>query len=208
MPTEGKASQLMWMWDRLRSRILKTLILGWMGFLFFLSPLKAEIARLELNASYFYPFETAFRDIYGQGIKYGFDIGRNIWKNLEFHVDVQYYYKRGKLTFTQESTRLKILPIGASLRYVFLKKIAHLYAGGGLTYNIFEERNPIGTVDESKFGFSVRTGGYTRIKGLKKIMKEFIIDVYISYNYCEMKPAEIEFNIGGLDLGVAFGFSF
>jgi len=191
-----------------RSRILKTLLLSGIGIVLFLSPLKAEIARLELSASYFHPFEKAFRDIYGQGIKYGFDIGLTIWNNLEFHVEVHYYYKKGKLTYTGEGTRVKILPIGVNLRYVFVKRSVHLYAGGGVTYNIFEEKNSIGTVDENKFGFSVRTGGYTRIKGLKKIMKEFIIDVYISYSYCEMKPAEIGFNIGGLDLGVAFGFAF
>lgn len=208
MYTGGKVSQLMWMWDKLRSRMIKIIILGWMGVFLILSPLKGEMARIELSASYFFPFEKAFRNIYGQGMKYGFDIGRNIWKNLEFHVELHYYYKRGKLTFTQEATRVKILPIGANLRYVFLKRKVHLYAGGGLTYNLFEEKNPIGTVDEKKLGFSVRTGGYSRIKGLKKVMKEFIIDVYINYNYCQMKPAGINFTIGGLDVGMAFGFVF
>ena len=179
MPTEGKASQLMWKCCRMRSRALKTVLLSGIGILVFLSPLKAEIARLEISASYFHPYEKAFRDIYGQGIKYGFDIGRTIWKNLEFHVELHYYYKKGKLTFTGEGTRVKILPIAANLRYVFLNRDIHLYAGGGLTYNLFEEKNPIGTVDENKFGFSVRTGGYTRIKGLRKIMKEFYVAIII-----------------------------
>ncbi len=179
-----------------------------MGFFVFLSPLQGEIARLEISASYFYPFEKAFRNIYGQSMKYGFELGRSVWKNLEFHVEFHYFSKRGKLTYTQEGTRIIVRPIGANLRYVFLIRKVHLYAGGGLTYNTFEERNPIGTVNENKFGFSVRAGGYSRIKGLKKIMKEFIIDIYISYNYCEMKPAEIGFNIGGLDTGVALGFVF
>jgi hypothetical protein len=196
------------MLDRLKSKRAKFVLLIGMGFFIFLSPLQGEIARLEISASYFYPFEKAFRNIYGKGVKYGFDIGRDIWKNLELHIEFHYYYKRGKLTYTRERTRVIIRPLGAQLRYVFLKKKVHLYAGGGLTYNIFEERNPIGTVKESKFGFSVRTGGYTRIKGLKKVVKEFIIDIYISYNYCRMKPVEIGFNIGGLDTGVAVGFTF
>lgn len=194
------------MWDRLKRT--KAILLIGIGLLVLLSPLQGEIARLELSASYFYPFEKAFRNIYSQGANYGLSIGRPVWKNLEFYFDVHYYYKRGKLTFTQEDTRIIVRPIGANLRYVFLRKKIHLYAGGGLTYNFFEERNPIGTVKESKLGFSVRTGGYTRITGFQKVMKEFIIGIYISYAYCKMKPAEIEFNIDGLNTGVSLGFAF
>jgi len=196
------------MWCRLRLQTTKIVFLTGICLFVLLSPLRAEIARLEICASYFNPSEKAFRDIYGQGVKYGFDIGRSVWKNLEFYVSLTYYYKRGKLTYTQEATRVILRPIGVHLRYVFLKKKINLYAGGGLTYNLFEERNPIGKVKEDKFGFVVRTGGYTRIKGLKKFMKEFIMDVYISYNHCHMRPAEIGFNIGGLDLGMALGFAF
>jgi hypothetical protein len=194
--------------DRLKLNRAKAILLVGMGLLVFLSPLQGEIARLEISASYFYPFEKSFRDIYGQSANYGLSIGRSVWKNLEFHFDVHYFYKTGKLTYTQEDTRIILRPVGANLRYVFLKKKVNLYAGAGLTYNFFEERNPIGTVKENKLGFSVRTGGYTRFKGLQKVMKEFIINIYISYNYCQMKPADIGFNIGGLDLGIALGFAF
>ena len=75
--------------------------------------------------------------------------------------------------------------------------------GAGLTYNFFEENNSVGKVKESKLGYKVKIGGFKKIKSLKKFMKEFIIDVYINYFYCKMKPAEIKFDVGGIDLRVA-----
>lgn len=187
---------------------MKRSIIGGLGIILLASILDAKIARIEINASYFFPSEKAFRDIYGEGIKYGFDISRNVWKNMELHVYLNYLFKRGELTFTRERTWVKIIPLGTSLRYTFLKKKINLYAGVGLTYNLFEEKNPIGRVREDKLGYTAKIGGFKRLKGLKKFMKEFIIDVYINYNYCKMKPAEIKFDIGGVDLGIGFGFEF
>lgn len=178
------------------------------GFLLLSSVMKAEIARLEISGSYFFPSEKVFRDIYGPGGEVGLDIGRAIWKNIEFHLEVQYYNKSGRLTFTREKTRVKILPLGAHLRYVFLTKGLHLYAGAGLSYCLFQEKNSIGKVDDGRLGLSARIGGYKKIKGLKKFIKHFIIDFYVSYNYCEIKPAEVKVDIGGAGLGMALGFEF
>jgi hypothetical protein len=186
----------------------KRLIFAVIGFLLLSSVTKAEIARLEISGSYFFPSEKAFRDIYGPGGEVGLDIGRTIWKNIEFHLEVRYFNKSGRLTFTQEKTRVKILPLGAHLRYVFLKKGLHLYAGVGLSYCLFQEKNPIGKVDDSRFGLSARIGGYKKIKGLKNFIKHFIIDGYVSYHYCEIKPAEVKVDIGGAGFGMALGFEF
>jgi hypothetical protein len=186
----------------------KRLILAVISFLLLPSMMKAEIARLEISGSYFFPSEKAFRDIYGPGGEVGLDIGRAIWKNIEFHLEARYFYKSGRLTFTGEKTQIKILPLGAHLRYVFLKKGLHLYAGAGFCYFLFQEKNPIGKVDDGRLGLSARIGGYKKIKGLKKFIKHFIIDAYVSYHYCEIKPAEVKIDIGGAGFGIALGFEF
>jgi len=100
------------------------------------------------------------------------------------------------------------MPLVISSRYIFLKRKINLYGGAGLTYNWFEEKNPIGRVKESKLGFSMKIGGFKRIKGFKKFIKVFIIDAYLNYHYCKMKPAEIRFDAGGFELGIAFGAEF
>lgn len=194
--------------DKLKSKWRSRLIFGWIGLILLSISLKAKPLRIEVKTAFFYPSEKAFREIYGRGIKYGFDIGSNIWKKLELHLEANYYLKKGKLTFTKEETRLKLLPIGVSLRYVFLKNKINLYGGIGLTYDLFEEKNPLGKVRKDKMGYAAKIGGFKRIKGLKKLVKAFIIDVSINYHYCQMKPAEIKFDVGGLDLSLGLGLEF
>jgi len=53
------------------------------GCLLLSSVMKAEIARLGISGSYFFPSEKVFRDIYGPGGEVGLDIGRAIWKNIK-----------------------------------------------------------------------------------------------------------------------------
>lgn len=179
-----------------------------MGLLLTTSLLKAELFRLEIGGSLFYPSEKAFREIYGPGIKYSVDISRNIWKKIELHVEVSYFYKHGQLTFTGERTAVRIIPWGVHVRYPFLEKKINFYAGAGLIYTSFQEKNPIGRVKGDKLGYTIKIGGFKRIKVLKKYVKEFIIDFCLSYHYCEMRPAEIKFDAGGLDLGLALGYEF
>ena len=170
--------------------------------------LRANPVRLEINTSFFYPSEKAFREIYGQGPRCGLDIGLNLWKKLELHVEGNYFFKKGKLTFSQEETTLKLVPVGLNIRWVFLQKSINLYGGIGVIYILFEEKNPIGKVKEDKFGPTAKIGCFKRIKGWGKLIKTFVIDVYLSYHYCPMQPAQIKFDAGGTDFGLGLGFEF
>ena len=187
---------------------MKRVIISGIGLILLSTIINATEYRAEVSGSYFYPSEKAFREIYGPGIMFGVDIGRNIWKDLELHLEIHYYSKKGQLTFTKERTRVKLIPFAINARYIFLKRKINFYGGVGLTYNSFEEKNPIGKVKESKLGFSIKLGGFKRIKGFNKFIKVFIIDAYLNYHYCKMKPAEIRFDAGGIDFGIAFGAEF
>lgn len=191
-------------------RVMKTkriIIIG-ISFLVLSSLLNAKGFRIELNTGYFYPSEKAFRDIYGNGLIYGLDISKNIWKEMELHLDCKYFSKKGKLTFTQETTKIQLVPLGLSLRYTFLKKKFNLYAGAGLTYVSFEEKNPIGKVRKNQMGFAVKAGVLRRLKTDKKFLKAIVVDACINYHYCKMKPADIKFDAGGIDLGIGLGVEF
>ncbi|UCC39459.1 MAG: hypothetical protein JSV96_17010 [Candidatus Aminicenantes bacterium] len=187
---------------------MRRLIVSAIGLILFSATVNAGQYRIGISGSYFHPSEKAFRNIYGTGIIFGLDVSRHIWKDMELHLEVRYYSKKGQLTFTRERTRIKLIPLIVSTRYTFLKRKINLYAGGGLTLNFFRENNPIGRVKESKLGFAVKIGALKRIKGFKKIIKIFIIDAYINYHYCKMKPAEIKFDAGGIDFGIALGTEF
>lgn len=188
---------------------LKRVIVGGMVLILLSTVLNAKEYRIEISGSYFIQSEKAFRDIYGPGILSGLDIGRHIWKDMELHLEIKYFYSnKGKLTLTKEKTRVKLIPLGINLRYIFLKKKINLYVGAGLTYTQFEEKNPIGTAKQSKPGFALKLGGFKKLKGFKKYLKVFVIGAHINYHYCKMKPAEIKFDAGGLDIGISVGTEF
>ncbi len=193
------------------SRVLsKSLYLAiiWLLFLFIPFPLGAKSIRLEINSAFFYPSEKAFREIYGQGLKYGLDLSLSFWKKLEFHLESNYFVKKGKLTFSKEDTKLKLVPLSLNVRWLFLQRRLNLYGGGGLTYIFFEEKNPLGKVKANKIGPMAKIGCFTRLKGWGKLFKTFVINAYLSYHYCPMQPAQIKFDAGGIDFGLGLGFEF
>ena len=170
--------------------------------------LNAQKNRLEFSVSYFNSSDQVFRDIYGGGIQFGLDLGRRLGKKLELHFEARYFEKKGHLTLTKERTSVWLKPIGLSLNYVFVQGKLNVYAGGGLALNAFREKNPIGEAKQSKVGFKLKAGAFSRINGFKKILKAFIIGIHINYLYCEMKPVKIKFDSGGLDFGWSFGVEF
>jgi hypothetical protein len=194
--------------DKIKMMWMKRLISAGVAFLFCLTLLEAKDFRIDWSGGLFYPTEKAFRSIYGEGIIYGLDVSRYMGKNLEFHIACRYFTKKGRLTFTQEKTTIKLLPLSADLRYIFLKRKVNLYAGAGLIYDLFEEKNPIGKVREHNLGYTIKIGAYKKMRGFKKIIKALIVDFQIEYHYCKMRPVEIRFDAGGTSVGIALGTEF
>ena len=170
--------------------------------------IRANPIRMEINTAYFYPSEKPFREIYGPHLKYGLDLGMNIWQKVELHFEANYFFKKGHLTFTRETTRLKLVPFSMNLRYLFWERSLSLYAGLGVSYLLFEEKNPLGKIKAQKGGPMIKIGAFKRIRGLKKWFKTFVINAFLSYHYCPMEPAQIKFDAGGIDLGLGLGFEF
>ncbi len=184
------------------------IIILMMSFFLLSSVLNAQKNRIEFMGNFFYPSEKAVRNIYKSGVMYRLDLSRRLGKRLEIHFEYGYFTQKGRLTLTRERTRIWLKPFGLNLRYVFLQKTINLYTGGGITYNTFREKNPIGEANQSKVGLMLNVGAFSRIKGFRKVLKTFIIGIHINYNYCEMRPADIKFDSGGFDIGLAFGVEF
>lgn len=157
---------------------------------------------IELKTHYLHPSEEKFRDIYGGGLVYGGEVSIGIWRGLEVWFGGSYFSKTGELTFTKEETKLKIYPLGGGLKYRLSKGIIVFYVGAGLNYYQFKESNPIGDANKGGLGYIGKIGSYVKVTG------GFLIDLYINYSYCKMKPADYKINIGGIEPGVGIGFSF
>ena len=69
-------------------------------------------------------------------------------------------------------------------------------------YYQYKESNPLGNVSKGGLGYVGKLGSYIDIAG------GFLIDLYINYSYCKLKPADFEINIVGLEAGVGIGYRF
>lgn len=177
------------------------------GFVFLLSLFLCGVAlgegfTVKLRSSIFIPQDNFFEEIYGEGFAYGVEIDIELWKRLDLWASVNIFSKQGKLTYTQEPTEVRIIPIEWGLRYRFLSKRISLYTGIGLGYVSLYESNFIGDVNTKKLGYNAGLGGFV------SLFHNLIFDVFIRYTWYNVHPASIEVNIGGYDLGVAIGYSF
>jgi len=157
---------------------------------------------VELKAQYFSPSDQAFRDIYGGGIMYGGELSIGVWKGLEVWLGGSYFSKEGELSFTKEKTELEIIPIGAGLKYRWRKSVISFYVGAGLSSYTYRESNPIGDINDGGIGGIVEIGGYVKVTG------GLMIDLFVNYSNCGIKPTDVDVEIGGLGAGVGLAYEF
>ena len=154
-----------------------------------------------LGVSYFLPTEERFKTVYGNGLMFDGELTFAIFKGVEVWVGVSSLSKKGELTFTKEETKLKIMPLKGGLKYRILKGKFNLYAGGGVGYHQLKETNPIGEVSKGGLGYLVKMGGFFDIGG-------GLFEIFTEYSYCRLKPTDFYVNIGGIKIGLAFGWQF
>jgi hypothetical protein len=162
--------------------------------------LQAKGTILEFKLGYFSPSNADFRDIYGGGINFGAEVTFPVKKCLAIWMSLGYFGKTGELTYTLEETTLRIIPISAGVKCM-LKAGAKIdvYGGLGLDYNIYREKNVLGTVNHGAVGFLVKAGGYI------KLSAKVLIDIFLAYSTCSMEPDAFKFNVGGFQGGLGFG---
>jgi opacity protein-like surface antigen len=198
-----KVTQLIQQSNKRGEVIMRKLVTVIVVTIFFSGLASAADFIVELKAHYFSPSEEAFRDIYGGGIMYGGEASIAVWKEVEVWFGVSFFSKKGELAFTKEETKVKIAPLGAGVRYSYpVNEKISIYGGLGINYYSYKEENPLGEVSKGGLGPVVKAGG------LMKVTKEFIVDVYVDYSYCKMKPADFNINVGGIEAGIGLGYRF
>jgi opacity protein-like surface antigen len=159
--------------------------------------------RVALKGSYFSAEDSIFRDVYGSAAKFGLEAGLDLAPNLSLWASVDTVHKTGKLTVSEEETRVWITPIGAGLRYDIPaddKFLFHVKAG--LEDVFFKEENVIGTASESALGFIAGAGGAYRVADA------ISLGVFASWSTCKMSHNGVDFKSGGVDLGGAIEIRF
>ncbi|MCP4158416.1 MAG: outer membrane beta-barrel protein [bacterium] len=109
--------------------------------------------------------ETLYEDVYDKGgVSFNIDFGVKIMKSLEVFLHSDLFSVDGELTYTQETTTLKITPMELGARFLFggksdsCKAKFFPYIGAGAGYYMYKEESVIGTIDEKKLGFFFEGG--------------------------------------------------
>lgn len=158
-------------------------------------PFSMVVAR----AGYFLALDSAYKNIYGNGLSYGLEL-RIGGKKLVGWFEGTYRARMGKSSLTKEETTVSVLGIEGGALYRILIGSFSPYLGAGVGYYFFKETNSfIGEDSKNGIGFCVLGGASISIASW------LALDGRIKYNTSKMRPADFDINIGGLMIGLGVG---
>ncbi len=152
--------------------------------------------RAKLGVNYFIFSESSMRNTHGEGIGYEAEVSFGVLKNIEVWLGGSYFYK------SQSGNRIKILPVGTGVKYGLSTGKFNFFWGVGLSYYTYEESKPAFNANKGGMGYVAKLGSNL------KFMKESIIDFHINYSSCRVEAGGIKKNIGGIEMGIAIGYTF
>jgi hypothetical protein len=161
---------------------------------------------IEAKGGYFLPSDKNFKIVYsggklGEWISYGGEIGITLGKGVGIWAGGHYFNKKGKLTLTEEETKIQITPVYGGIKFRLSQSDVVPYLGVGVGYFQYKEENRIGSVSKANIGY-IGQGGFLIKAGV------IIIDLQASYSYCKVKPMDVEADLGGFQAGIGLGFEF
>ncbi len=159
---------------------------------------------VEAKGAFFVPADKAFRDSYKSGPLFGLELAYPVADNLSIWAGAEYFSKSGTLSFTGESTKIRIVPLYAGLKVGLSHAAVRPYLGVAGGYFLYRETNIIGTASGGALGF---LGQFGVVVKLGKVVS---LDVYGRYSYAKTKAKEpdiLSAQIGGIEGGLGFVFT-
>jgi len=164
--------------------------------------ISASGLTIEARGTFFMPTDETFRDVYGSGPSWGGELGFRISDRLTVWAGGDYFSASGKLVFTEDETKIRIVPLSAGAKYFPVSGVVSPYVGAGVGYFQYQETNSIGTVEKGAVGLVARLGL------LIKLGPAFFADVQGGWTTCSVQPLEVQANLGGFSAGLGLGFEF
>ena len=158
-----------------------------------------------LKAGYFFPSSSLFREVYKSGPTFGGEFTVPVAGALRFWAGAELFSKTGVLSISEETTKVRVIPVYAGLRAEFGKKSVHPYIGAAAAYFLFHEENPLGTISDSGLGFLARAGIQAKLGG------PVWVDFFADYRACTVRTDgddPLEAKLGGLSAGAGLSFRF
>ncbi len=149
----------------------------------------------------FRPSSDIFKQVYGPGPVFGGGFRIRLIGRLHLSVEAGYYKKTGKLTVTQEPTKMTIVPVEAMAVYHVLPGKITPYAGAGLRLAPYRESNLLGSVTGAGLGFAVCGGVAARWRFLG-------LDARLKYASVKDTPVKDKVDFSGLTIDIGVGLFF
>ena len=144
-----------------------------------------------------------YNEVYGKNhMVYSIDLGYRVSKSLQVFLHYDSFSVNGKLTYTEEETKLTIKPLELGIRFFMGKRLIFPYIGAGTGYYMYKEENVIGTMDEKKFSIFGEGGLQFRYSRL------LFIDLKVKYIFLKVDGPEAQVDLGGMALIGGMGISF
>ncbi len=159
---------------------------------------------LNFKAGYLWPSDDVFKEVYKGGPVFGGELAVSLGQRLDVWAGAELFSKTGALTFSGETTKIRIIPLTAGLKLFFSggSVSPYLSAGGGMY--LYREENLLGASSGSGFGFVGQGGIVIRISNV------LAFDLHGRYGTCKIQPEDIEesVDLGGFQAGAAFVLRF
>jgi hypothetical protein len=147
------------------------------------------------------PSDSVLKDVYGNMTVMGGELRFRLAGGVYLSAAGGYSSLTGKLTLTEESTEMTIIPVEALLLYHFLDGTISPYVGAGGTACFYKESNVIGEVSGNAFGFVGCAGVTVRLGA-------FGIDARARYSSAKAKNEDITTDLGGFGFAASLGVVF
>jgi hypothetical protein len=162
-------------------------------------------ASVEFRGGYFFPSSADFKDVYKGGPAFGAEVSIPLWKALGLWGGLDYFSRIGKLTYTEEATTIRILPVFLGLKLQAVSGAVRPYLAGAAGYFSYKETNPLGTASGQRLGLVVQAGLLLKMKG------PLGLDLSGRMTSCRSKAEEPDVSaarIGGFQGGLGISLSF
>ena len=160
---------------------------------------------LTFKAGLFFPSDSVFREVYKNGTVFGGELAVPVAGGLHIWAGAEYFGKSGRLSLSEEPTKVRIVPVYLGLRCHFGKSAVRPYLGAAAAYFLFKEENPLGSVSESGLGLLGQAGLLAKIGG------PVWLDLFGNFRACTLRtddPDPVEAKIGGFSGGAGLVFRF
>lgn len=149
--------------------------------------------------------EPRFDAVYKTGgLMSGVSLSSAVISNVNFYLDIKYYYREGELTFSQEKTTLYIIPVTLGIRYIYPMGLFNPYLGAGFDFYFFYEENPIGTVLNHTTGIHIAGGTYIRFSKSVPVL----LNLRLKYTSAKAEQDNIQIQLGGFEYGAGVSYAF